>query len=263
MDMKQLQRIMVAVALVVMLVAAMPANVSAEEAAQNDRWQFDATLYMWMTGMNGKTATGDDFKVTFGDLLDNLDFAFMGVFEAHKGRLSLLTDAMYLKLEAENGGKVTGQGGLATIKADATIKLQAWVVTPAIAYNIVDTNKFKFEVLAGARYLWIKPELDLHIKGPFRSRDKNISASGDVWDGIVGIRGSVNLDKHWYIPYYADIGTGESQFTDQVMAGVGYRISDKVDVAAAYRYMYWKFEENKVLDKLNLSGPVVGLRYRF
>jgi len=33
------------------------------------------------------------------------------------------------------------------------------------------------EVLADARYLWIKPELD--ITGPLHSRDKKTSDSGD------------------------------------------------------------------------------------
>ena len=109
----------------------------------------------------------------------------------------------------------------------------------------------------------MKPELELDITGPFRERDNNISDSGDVWDGIVGIRGNVSLDKNWYVPYYADMGTGESAFTWQVMAGFGYRISKVVDVVAAYRYLFWKFEDNKVLDKLYISGPLVGLRFRF
>ena len=35
------------------------------------------------------------------------------------------------------------------------------------------------EVLAGARYLWLKPELELDITGPLHSRDKKTSDSGD------------------------------------------------------------------------------------
>ena len=45
--------------------------------------------------------------------------------------------------------------------------------------------------------------------------DVKISDSGDVWDGIVGLRGNVKLDKYWYLPYYFDVGTGASDLTWQ------------------------------------------------
>jgi len=121
------------------------------------------------------------------------------------------------------------------------------------------------EVLAGARYLWLKPELDLdlHVTGPLQSRGKKISDSGDVWDGIIGIRGNVNLDRNWYVPYYVHIGTGDSNFTWQWMAGVGVRVSKVVDVFAGWRYLYWKFDDNKVLDNMYINGPGVGVKFRF
>ena len=59
------------------------------------------------------------------------------------------------------------------------------------------------------------------------------------------------------------MGTGDSAFTWQGMGGVGYKISKVVDVVAAYRYLYWKFEKNKVIDKLDFSGPMVGMIFRF
>jgi len=112
------------------------------------------------------------------------------------------------------------------------------------------------------RLFWLKPELDLDISGPLLGRSKQISTSGSVWDGIAGIRGNVNLDKNWYIPYYVDMGTGDSTFTWQGMGGIGYKFGN-VGVVAAYRYLYWKFDDNKVLDKLDFSGPMIGMVFRF
>jgi len=260
---RMMSRFSLFVLLLLMLVAAMPANAAAEEAAQKNGWQFGADIYGWMPSIGGKTPSGDTIHISFGDLLDDLEFTFMGGVAARYGRWSFTTDAIYLKLKEENDGKVTGPRGLLNLKVDATVKLQSWVVTPAVGYSIVDTDKVRLDILAGARYLWLKPELELDITGPFRERDKNISDSGDAWDGIVGIRGNVNLDKNWYVPYYADMGTGDSTFTWQAMAGFGYRISRVVDVVAAYRYLYWKLDDNKVLDKLYINGPLVGLRFRF
>jgi hypothetical protein len=259
-----LSRVTLLVVLFLVIVTAIPAS-AAEETAQKDGWQLGADVYMWMPTFGGKTANGDTIEITYDDLLKDLEFTFMGGVEARNGRWHLTTDVIYLKLKQENNGKVTvpvGPGEI-DLKVDATVKLQAWVVTPAVGYTFIDTEKVRMEVLAGARYLWLKPELELDITGPLHSRDKNISDSGDVWDGIIGIRGNVNLDKNWYVPYYIDIGTGDSDLTWQWMAGFGVKVSKVVDVVAAWRYLYWKFDDNEVLHNLYINGPLVGVKFRF
>jgi hypothetical protein len=248
--------------LFLMLVTVMPARAAAEETAQKDGWQFGANLYMWMPTFGGKSASGDTIKIDFGDLLKDLEFTYMGGVEARNGRWHITTDVIYMKLKQDNDGKVTLPLGI-DLKADATVKLQAWVVTPAVGYTLLDTEKVRMEALAGARYLWLKPELDLHVTGPLQSRQKKISDSGDVWDGIVGVRGNVNLDKNWYLPYYVDLGTGDSNITWQWMAGFGCKVSKVVDVVATWRYLYWKFDDNKVLSHLYINGPLVGVKVRF
>ena len=47
------------------------------------------------------------------------------------------------------------------------------------------------------------------------------------------------------------------------MAGFGVRVSNVVDVVAAWRYLYWKFDDNKALDNLYINGPGVGVKFRF
>ena len=263
--MKTLSRFALFVFLLLVIVTAMPDSAAAEETAQKDGWQFGANIYMWMPTIGGKSDSGDTIEINFDDILKDLEFTYMGGVEARNGRWHLTTDVIYLKLEQDNNGKVTVPvgPGEADLKVDATVKLQSWVVTPAVGYSFIETEKVRMEVLAGARYLWLKPELDLDVTGPLKSRDKKISDSGDVWDGIVGIRGNVNLDKNWYVPYYVDIGTGESNLTWQWMAGFGVRVSRVVDVVATWRYMYWRFDDNKVLKKLYINGPGVGVKFRF
>jgi hypothetical protein len=60
------------------------------------------TTYLWTTktGVSAETPTGEtvEAELSFSDALKDLDFAFMGAFEARKGKLSLFTDAMYFKL---------------------------------------------------------------------------------------------------------------------------------------------------------------------
>ena len=73
----------------------------------------------------------------------------------------------------------------------------------------------------------------------------------------------MNLSKNWYLPYYLDMGAGGSKFTWQAIGGVGYRINKTVDVVATYRYLEWTFNDNKILDTLNMSGPLIGVRFQF
>jgi opacity protein-like surface antigen len=249
-------------AIFLMLAVTVPGGATAEETAQPEGWQFGADVYLWTIGLGGETTGGDTIDVPFDNILENLDFAFSGNFHARNGKWHLSTDVIYLNVEGENSGQLTVPGEI-ELKSDATVKMESWAVTPVIGYAFIDKDPISMEVVAGARYLYMKPELAFDISGQLNSSGKNISDSGYVWDGIVGIRGEVNLAKDWYVPYHADIGAGDSDYTWQAMAGVGYKISKKVDVVAAYRYLTWKFDNGKVLDSLDIDGPLVGLKFRF
>lgn len=262
---KMMSRLVLFVLPFFMFVAAMPGNAAAEETTQKDGWQFQANVYLWGASVGGKTATGDNIDVSFTDLLKKFQLGFMGGAGVRNGRWSLMTDVMYMKIKAKNSGQVTAPVGPGVnVSADATVKFQSWIVTPVLGYSIFDTDSVRLDLIGGARYLFLKPELDLSVAvGRLQPRNRTLSTSKDVWDGIVGIRGNVNLDKKWYIPYYLDMGAGDSPFTWQGMAGVGCKVSRTVDVVAAYRYLYWKFSNNKVIDKIDFNGPLVGMIFRF
>jgi opacity protein-like surface antigen len=249
-------------ALILVSAAALSANASEAGSPQSREWQFGADIYLWMIELGGETAGGENIDVPFHDILDNLDFAFLGALHARNGRWHLSADVNYMDLEGDNSNRLTLPGGN-DLKSEVTVTTKSWVVTPAVGYEFINTKALSMEALAGARYLYLKPELDFDITGPLNSRGRTISDSGDVWDGIAGIRGEVNLAEAWYILYCADLGAGDSDLTWQALAGVGCRLGQSADVVAAYRYVEWQFEDNKVLDSLDISGPLVGLRFRF
>lgn len=72
----------------------------------------------------------------------------------------------------------------------------------------------------------------------------------------------MNLTENWYIPFYGDIGTGESDLTWQLFAGVGYKF-EKFDVIVAYRYLDWEFDDSPIFDDLDINGPLAGIKFRF
>ena len=53
--------------------------VAAEPSHAADRWEFAGELFLWGAGIGGTPSAGDDVDISFGDLIDNLDFAVMGI----------------------------------------------------------------------------------------------------------------------------------------------------------------------------------------
>jgi hypothetical protein len=84
------------------------------------------------------------------------------------------------------------------------------------------------------------------------------------WDGIVGVKGRYAFAEggKWFIPYYVDIGTGESKFTWQAMGGVGYSFGWG-DIIGAWRYLDYQMKSGKPIESLNFSGPAIAAVFRW
>ena len=94
------------------------------------------------------------------------------------------------------------------------------------------------------------------------TRNLTISEKGNVWDGIVGVKGKVSLYKNWYLPFYADVGTGESEITWQAAGGIGYAF-DETNVVLLYRHLSWDFKSDSLLREIAFSGPTLGAAFHF
>lgn len=233
----------------VSLFLTVPVSVMAEEG----NLQFKLALYGWYTDIEGETAAGRVIDVGASDLVDKLDFAAFGLFEVHKGNWYLGTDVVFVEVSDDMNGAIQG------VSTRIDSNLQAWVVSPYIGHTCIDNDQMSLSFLGGARYLSMDTDVDLNIGGVATRR---ISGDGYLWDGIIGMRGNINLTEKWYLPYHFDIGAGESDLTWQAFAGVGYRFS-KVDVVAGYRYLTWEFDDESLLDDLEVSGVMAGVVFAF
>lgn len=230
----------------------------------SDEWTFSGAIYGWMPAIKGQTTTGKDVDVSFSDIVNNLDFTFMGGLSARKDKLSLLIDVIYMNVE-DTSNSTLFQDNLLKLSL-TNVQLKSWIVTPMVAYNVLESDRLKLDLLAGARYLYLKVDSDFEGQlGPL-TRDFSPSGSTDFWDGIVGLIGNVKLNEKWYLPYHGDIGGGDTDLTWQVFGGVGYKF-DNFDLVAGYRHLEWDFDSSdkggKLLNDLYISGPMVGLRYSF
>lgn len=76
----------------------------------------------------------------------------------------------------------------------------------------------------------------------------------------MGVKGKLNLEGNWSLPYYLDIGSGDSDSTWQTFGGIDY-LMDNTKIYAGYRYLEWDF--GGAIDKLTVDGPVIGFNYNF
>ena len=228
-----------------------------EIGADSDQWGYRAQIYLWVAGIDGDTVSGDDIDISFGDLISNLDFAFMGTLAAGKNKWTLFADVVYLNVSEETSSTANIIDVPGRTETDVTMK--GFISTMGGAYNVLESGGTRVNALAGVRYLYLDTDLDFDIGN---ARQRSIRESGDAWDGIVGLRGITDLSPRWYLNYYGDVGTGDSRLTWQVAAGINYRFNS-VDAALGYRYLRWETDQSDIFDNLTISGPYAGVTFRF
>ena len=223
-------------------------------------WQFGANVYVWAAGISGTTSGDDHFTLSFNDIINNLDFTAMVGGEARKGKWSIIADIIYMDLSDKTN--MTGNVLEPPVITEAKVKVSmtSWVVNMVGGYNFIDMDKLKLDLVAGARYLYIEPELSVSLN----NQSHNFSDSGDVLDPVVGLRGRTDLTDKWFLSYYVDWGTGDSESTAQALGGFGYHFKS-LDAFAGYRYIQWNLDNGpgQPLAYLDISGPYAGVRFRF
>jgi hypothetical protein len=257
------------------LAAAAPIAAQAESAS--DDWAFTATIYGWLPTMGGDLSIpivgNTNARLDPGDVLDALNFTFMGMGDVRKGRWGAATDIIYLDLGGEKKGLrdlTIGEQELpAQLTATANLDLKGWVWTLGGTYLVVDEPEHPMSVLAGTRMLDLSTDLKLKFEGdivgtPLPGRTVKGDASLTNWDAIVGVKGRFRFgeDGDWFVPYYVDIGTGQSDLTWQAILGVGYSFGWG-DLTAAWRYLDYDFGSDNAVETLWQSGAAIGATFHF
>lgn len=147
-------------------------------------------------------------------IIDNLEMTFMGTYEARKYKWSFEADALYLDLANSDNTTVTMPGGPA-LEISVDQGMTAWMLGFYAGYNIVQSSNITLDLIARARYLSLEVNAGLQIDGPLPTapRSLDLAQKEDLWDAVVGIKGSIDLNENWYLPYHFDIGAGDSDLT--------------------------------------------------
>ena len=221
----------------------------------------------------GSGGSGSSINVDADSIIDSLKFTFMGSLGAHNGRWGAFTDVIYLNVGGSKSNTrefSIGNIGLpASTTADLNLDREGFIWTLAGEYRVVSDSAWTVDVLGGARLFAVKPTLEWSINGdlgsigfPVGSGSKEISK--DVWDGVVGVRGrfAFGENRRWFLPFYLDVGTGQSDMTWQGVAGIGYTFNWGSAVAT-WRYLDYRFKSGQPIEEMNFSGPMLGVTFRW
>jgi hypothetical protein len=244
------------------------------EQPAGDQWTFAVTPYLWLPNVNGSLKydlpnidPSPEVETGPNDYLENLEMAFMISAEARKNKWSIFTDYIYLDFGDENSRVKSFDGNLidATVDLGTKSSLTGGLWTLVGGYAVVQNPGTTLDVIGGFRYLSLEAKTDWTLSGPIGllPPSGSISQDSDLWDGIIGVRGHVKLgDSNWAIPYYADVGAGDSDLTWQAMAGITYNWNWG-GVSLVYRHLSYDMDDDQLIQDVEFSGPALGATFRF
>jgi len=252
-----------------------PAVSHAQEIS--DEWQFGATIYGWLPDIAGTvvfpSGAESSIGVDISTILDHLKMTAQGSFEVQKGRWGAYTDVIYLDVgeaKSQTRGITIGDVALpASVTAAVDFDMKTTLWTLGGRYRVASEPASTFDVLAGVRLADLQQNLNWEFTGdsgsvapPPRTGSRSVSANN--WDAIVGVKGRFRLgaDHSWFVPYYFDVGTGDSDLTLQGVLGLGY-VFGWGELGVAWRYMEYEFEAGSPIKDLDLSGPALGATFRW
>jgi hypothetical protein len=244
----------------------------------SDNWQFIAAPYGWFPTINGKLKyslppadSGDPYvKIGPNNYLTDLQFAGMFVGVARKGDYSILTDIVYVNLSGLSSKTIDirehATGDNLAINANLNTGIKSGIYTLAGGYTLARDARSNVDIYAGVRYADLKVSANWDASGPLGIISPSGSASQKVnlTDGIIGVKGQVGLgdDGKWYLPYQLDGGAGSNNWSWNALIAVGYRY-DWGDLLVGYRHLAYTSSGDKLVQNLELSGPLVGASFHW
>lgn len=218
-------------------------------------WAITIAPYLWATGLAGDvggSGTVVPIDQSFGDILTDLDFGFLGVTEVRYDRFAIFSDFIYGKLASTEASPFP-----AFVNRIATTSTTV-IWTAAAEYRFVDSPRAHFDFLAGFRLFSLANELSF--------RGGSLSGLGGdqtvSWaDPIFGIKGGIDVSARLYLTGWAMIG-GFGVSSDgvwDVMGGAGYRFNDAISSVLGYRAAGVDFENDDLTYDTVLRGLFAGI----
>lgn len=236
---------------------ALAVAVASPASAQDQNWDYKATLYGWLPGMTTSVETSFgtiESSSSGSDALSDLDFAFMGTFAAQNDRWGFVGDLLYVSLSDSKDTPFALFG-------EGTVGVEATALSGYALYRLTTDPALNFDMGVGFRAFDMDVDVTLS-PGVLPGEAQSIGAT---WvDPLIAARMEVPLDDRWFLNGFADFGgTGGGDQTWQVYGAVGYAFSEAWSMQGGYRYMDISKEIEGRDVSVDLSGPLIAFTYQF
>jgi len=241
-----------------------------------NEWSFSFAPYLWLVGLNGTIgAKGQtaDVDVSFGDMWDNLDFAFQFHAETmYRSKYGFFVDGTYLKLATKD---VKGPLNIKT-----TMKVNMWEFVgvyrvydqPSGFKNSKGQSKPSFyaDLLGGGRLMHIDNKINFGGTGPIGASNQ-VSGDKGWFDFLVGARIKWQATNRLSFIGRTDIGGFglgfSSDFAWNLLGLVGVDITDWMQFLIGYKVFYDDYSDgsgnNRFVFDAWMTGPITGLKFVF
>ncbi|MGC5703152.1 hypothetical protein J4P02_23405 [Pseudomonas sp. NFXW11] len=235
------------------------------------------TPYIWAARLDGRVSPfqrGPTISVEkpFSEVVDDLNLGgFINVWGRYE-RFVLSGDIMYVDTtDIHKVGPLPAFSipGLGVIppggNVDAKVDTKQFTATLMGGYRVIDAPGFSLDALAGARVWHISNRVKVTGSLGGLSKSASYHESFGWVDPLVGLRAFLPITQKLSVQGQADIGGfgAGSNFTWSTLVSVNYAFRDSLSTSVGYKLLDVDYDHNGHVYDTRLSGPALGMTYRF
>lgn len=247
-----------------LLGAGIASTAVAVPAAAQSAWEFEVTPYAWLSGIDGDIGTlpvngvpPQSVSLSFGDVLDDLDFAGMLFASARRDPWVFYLDMTYVK--------TTSKDSIAPVVDSLEVTSSTTTLALGAGRTLSSAERHRVDAYVGARAWWLENDFEAKIAPTYGGGKRRASNDANWVDPLIGIAGTYAASDRWTLFGNAEVG-GFGMGADNewsVMAGATYRFTDRFGVSMAYRALAVDYSKDDMTYDVIQSGPVLGATFRF
>ena len=234
-----------------------------ESVHADDDWSFLVAPYIWFAGLKGDLSVFPDapatrINISPSDALNGTEASFMLMLEAKKRRQGLLLDIFYSDVLQENQT-------ISSTSLNWKASVKGTMVTAGYTYEIYSTPHAVVDIIGGLRYWQVDTKLVL-TTGLDPLAESSVRNSKSWVDPLAGVKGKVRLgDSRFYLACFLGAGgaSGGSDSFYDLTTNVGYQFTDTIIASIGYRLFDVDYKNDSLVYDVKQEGWVLGLVWVF
>lgn len=258
---------LIKLSLVLLMALGFLVEVRAEEEKNSST---ELGVYFFAADIEGRTTFGTintDIDVSFSDIWDNLDMAFMAFAENKHNRWSYILDFAYLDVSADRSRSIQD-----LLQVNLDVGLTQTILQAFAGYSVYqgryENTGLDVDLLGGLRYNELK--MDLGVQGsifdlPFGGQRSKKTRWTDL---VFAARLNYYVKRHTFM-LWADYGLFKvgADTSWQIIGLYKYTFKNGLGLFGGYRHYAFDYDEysggTRFRFNLDYSGPMAGISYKF